>query len=128
MQQHGISRPPLLKVYGAQLAFLLLFSALFLLAYDQVLGYSLLAGGLTSFVPNAYFARHAFRYTGAQSAAAVAASFYRGEAGKFLMTVVMFASIFLALRPIVAWAVFVAYGAMWLLNIVSAAYISSGRK
>ena len=95
--------------------------------FDRALALSLLAGGLTAFIPNAYFAKHAFKYAGASAAAAVTASFYRGEAGKFLMTVVMFACIFVMLKPLVAWAVFAAYLMMWVANVASAAWINKRR-
>ena len=85
---------------------------------------SFLLGGLTALIPNAYFAVQAYRYRGARSAAAVTASFYRGEAGKFVMTTVLFAAIFASYQALVVWALFTAWIVMWLANLVSAVFIA----
>ena len=52
--------------------------------------YSALIGGGISFLANAYFARKAFTYSGASSARQIMNSFYQGEAGKFVITAVLF--------------------------------------
>lgn len=52
--------------------------------------YSALIGGGISFLANAYFARKAFAYSGAGAAKQIMNSFYKGEAGKFVITAVLF--------------------------------------
>jgi ATP synthase protein I len=52
-------------------------------------------GGLVCVVPSAYFTRFAFKYSGAKSALKITHSMYLGEAGKFVLTVFLFAVIFL---------------------------------
>ena len=85
-----IARPPVHRITLAQLATLTLL-CLPLLAYDQVVAWSLAAGGLIAIIPQAYFARLAFRWRGAKSARAVARSSYAGEIGKFMLSIAGFA-------------------------------------
>ena len=111
-----IARPPVHRITLAQLA-LLVSLCLFLLAFDRVIAYSVLCGGLIAIVPQGYFALLAFRWRGARSAQAIARSSYVGEVGKFLLSVAGFAVVFAVLRPISAPGVFVGYLAMLTLQI-----------
>lgn len=111
-----IARPPVHRITLAQLA-LLLTSCLCLLAFDKVVAYSIFGGGLIAIVPQAYFARLAFRWRGARSARAIAHSSYAGEIGKFLLSAAGFALVFAVVRPINGPAVFVGYVAMLLTQI-----------
>ena len=52
---------------------------------------SVLLGGLISALPNSYFAFHAFRYRGARNAEKIVKGFMRGELGKIIITIVLFA-------------------------------------
>ena len=112
-----IARPPVHRITLAQLATLTLL-CLPLLAYDQVVAWSLAAGGLIAIIPQAYFARLAFRWRGAKSARAVARSSYAGEIGKFLLSVAGFAVVFATVRPISGLAVFAGYLAMLAIQII----------
>jgi ATP synthase protein I len=110
-----LARPPLLGIFVAQLTVLIIVSVALLLV-DTTSAYSALLGGLIAIVPNAYFARWAFRYTGAQAVVEVARSFYRGEAGKFLLTALLFAAVFALVKPLNAVIVFLAYIVLIALN------------
>ena len=112
-----IARPPVHRITLAQLATLTLL-CLPLLAYDQVVAWSLAAGGLIAIIPQAYFARLAFRWRGAKSARAVARSSYAGEIGKFMLSVAGFADVFATVRPISGLAVFAGYLAMLAIQII----------
>ena len=112
-----IARPPVHRITLAQLATLTLL-CLPMLAYDQVLAWSLAAGGLIAIIPQAYFARLAFRWRGAKSARAVARSSYAGEIGKFLLSIAGFAVVFATVRPISGLAVFAGYLAMLAIQII----------
>lgn len=114
-----LARPPLIRILFAQFAVLFIGVALLLLA-DLVTAYSALLGGLVSIGPNAYFTRWAFRYSGAKAAADVARSFYRGEAGKFLLTALLFASVFALVRPLDVVVFFLAYMFMVAVNWILA--------
>ncbi|OUS40773.1 hypothetical protein A9R00_04320 [Oleispira antarctica] len=83
--------------------------ALIALIHSFEAGYSALLGGLTSAIPNSYLIWRSFRYRGARSVGQVVQSFYQGESGKFILTVVCFAVIFSQVDPLVPWALFGAF-------------------
>ncbi|MDC9729367.1 MAG: ATP synthase subunit I [Methyloprofundus sp.] len=81
------------KVISGQIAIVSLFSIAFLI-YSGLLGAkSALYGGLAVVIPNLYFA-YKIKKSAGKSAKKIVGSFYAGESGKFLMTVLMFALIF----------------------------------
>jgi ATP synthase protein I len=108
-----------MRVFVIQLVGLAVLSA-GLLTVNLTQAYSVLLGGLISIIPNAYFTRWAFRYSGARAAGDVARSFYRGEAGKFVLTVVMFAGVFILVKPLTVELIFGAYILMTIVNWVLA--------
>ena len=112
-----IARPPVHRITLAQLA-LLVPTCLFMTAFDKVCAYSLASGGLIAIVPQAYFARRAFRWRGARSARAIARAGYSGEIGKFVLSVAGFAVVFAMVRPIDGLAVFVGYLVMLVVHII----------
>jgi len=81
-----------------------------------VAGYSGLCGGLIAWLPNLYFAHKAFRFSGARAAQAIVRSFYAGEAGKLILTAVLFALTFAGVKPLEPLAVF---GVFLLTQLVS---------
>ncbi|NQX87358.1 MAG: ATP synthase subunit I [Halioglobus sp.] len=111
-----MKRPPIHRITLAQLAFLVPL-CLMLAASDGVCAYSVLAGGLIAIVPQAWFARMAFRRRGAQAAKAIARFSYMGELGKFVLAGAGFAAVFATVRPIDGAAVFAGYIAMLMLQI-----------
>jgi ATP synthase protein I len=111
-----IERPPVQRITLAQIAALVPL-CLLLLAFDKVRAYSTLLGGLIAVLPQAWFARLAFRRIGARSARFVARSGYAGEVGKFILSIAGFAVVFAAVRPIDGAAVFVGYLAMLAIQI-----------
>ena len=123
----GPTRPPLARVYGVQAAVLALTTMLVLL-HSSHAAWSYCLGGAIAVVPNAWFAWRVFRYRGAKASMAVAQSFYRGEAGKFVLTLSGFACVFALAPSVNVVALFAGYLLMTLLNIVSAASISAGRQ
>jgi ATP synthase protein I len=107
---HGadIPRPPVHRITLAQLAFLVPL-CLALAAFNAVCAYSALSGGLIAIVPQAWFARSAFRRRGASAAEAIAQAGYAGEVGKFLLSAAGFALVFATVRPIDGAAVFAGF-------------------
>lgn len=75
----------------AQLAITGFISVISLIFSGTTMAFSALLGGLISALPNSYFALHAFRYQGARNADKIVKSFVRGELGKIIITVVLFA-------------------------------------
>jgi len=122
-----IARPPVYRITLAQLGALL---AVFLplLAINQVVAWSVAAGGLIAIVPQAYFARLAFRWRGAKSARAIARSSYAGEIGKYVLSIAGFAVVFATVRPIDGLAVFAGYLAMLIIQIIGSGLLLSGNR
>ena len=88
-----IARPAILRAIVYQLAVLLLIVAMLGLV-DRILATSALAGGLVQISPQAWFSWQAFKYAGARQVDLVVKSMYRGEAGKVVLTAVLFAMLF----------------------------------
>ncbi|MGH8432993.1 MAG: F0F1 ATP synthase subunit I [Pseudomonas sp.] len=99
-------RLPVFPVLLAQLVVLLIAAVVLWQWRGAVSGYSGLCGGLIAWLPNMYFAHKAFRFTGARAAQAIVRSFYAGEAGKLILTAVLFALTFAGVKPLEALAVF----------------------
>lgn len=125
-QAAAISRPPLVKIYLLQVSLLSLVSACVLLV-DTTVAKSTLLGGLISVLPNAWFARMAFRHRGARAAPAVSSAFKRGEAGKFVLTVSLFAIVFSAVSDLRVEALFAGFIGMMLINLVCAWHVGNLR-
>lgn len=71
------------------------------LVLDVRSGLSAGAGGAIAWLGDWYFARQVFRHAGAAAARAIVGGFYRGEAGKFLLTAALFAVVFTVFRSMV---------------------------
>lgn len=82
----------------------------------QVNGLSALLGGLIAWLPNVYFALRAFRYRGARAAQRIVRSFYAGAFGKMILTMAMFAVVFIKVKPLGALALFVGFAAVQTIN------------
>ncbi|WP_372799188.1 ATP synthase subunit I [Litorivivens sp.] len=125
-QAAAISRPPLVKIYGLQAGLLVLASAGVMLV-DVASAKALLIGGLISVLPNAYFARMAFRHRGSRAASEVSSAFKRGEAGKFVLTVSLFAIVFSTVPDLRVEALFAGFIGMMLVNLFFAWKVSNFR-
>ncbi|MBF7144376.1 MULTISPECIES: F0F1 ATP synthase subunit I [Pseudomonas] len=93
-------------VLMAQLITLLLAALVLWQWHGPVSGYSGMCGGLIGWLPNVYFASKAFRFSGARAAQAIVRSFYAGEAGKLILTAVLFALTFVGVKPLAPLALF----------------------
>jgi ATP synthase protein I len=87
----NLSTPPVYKVIVAQLVVTAFMAAFSLLFSGIILAYSVLLGGLISALPNSYFVLHAFKYQGARNAEKVVKGFIKGELGKIVITIALFA-------------------------------------
>ncbi|TBU75453.1 F0F1 ATP synthase subunit I [Phytopseudomonas daroniae] len=99
-------RIPVFPVLVVQLIVVLLLAAALWQWRGAVAGYSGLCGGLIAWLPNLYFAHKAFRFSGARAAQAIVRSFYAGEAGKLVLTAVLFALVFAGVKPLDALVLF----------------------
>lgn len=113
----NITYKTLTRLWLQELGFLLLAAGI-CLWFDQVITYSVLIGGMIFIIPNVYFSFYAFRYRGARIAHLVLMSFYRGEIGKFLLSIVGFAVAFTLVEPLNVLSVFSAYIALTIIQCV----------
>lgn len=104
-----LRRLPVLKVLLAQLAAVFLMTVVLSVVAGWTAVYSAAFGGLVAWLPNVYFALMAFRYRGARAARNIVKSFYAGEAGKFVLTAVLFALVFVSVKPLNAPVLFGAF-------------------
>ena len=82
---------------------------------------SAIIGGVVCVLPNAFFARQLFRYSGARAARQIVNGFYKGEAYKLMLSVSMFALVFkyLAIQPKVFFVAYIAAQSMfWLAPLI----------
>ena len=102
-------RTPAFPVLILQLIVSLAVALVLWIFQGLIAGYSGLLGGLVALIPNCYFAYRVYRYSGARSARAIVGEFYSGEAGKLILTAVLFITVWLAVKPLVVAAVFGGY-------------------
>ena len=96
------------RMLGCQLLITLLVALLALAGKGLTAGLSALLGGLVSVIPNAYFATQLFSHHGAQAAKKIVRGFYKGEAAKLFLTMILFALVFKFVH-IVPWLFFAVY-------------------
>jgi ATP synthase protein I len=90
--QHGLRGARRLLV--CQLSMTMLVATIAALFWSMTAARSALLGGLVSIVPTAYFATTLFKHQGARAARQIVNSFYKGEALKIALTVILFALVF----------------------------------
>ena len=112
-----IPKPPLNRVALHQLAILLPVYGAFLLL-DNRLANSVLVGALIQVVPQAWFARQAFKHTGAKQASLVVGAIYRGETGKLVLTAALLVAAFTLFKDWNYVALFTAFIAMIPLQLI----------
>ena len=117
-----LKRPKVIRVVGLQVLVTLFVSGGCLLTGDMVLAYSSFFGGMVCSVPNLYFAWQVFMHQGAQAAKQIVKSFNRAVAVKFGLTAVLFALVFILVRPLNTISFFLTYAVVqvvhWLAPLV----------
>ncbi|WP_417528717.1 ATP synthase subunit I [Marinomonas shanghaiensis] len=78
--------------------------------FSGLYGYSFLLGALTSILPSFYMAWRVFGYKGTRPAKDVVRLFYKGEAGKLIMTALLLSLVFLLIKPLATGAFFAGFG------------------
>ncbi len=90
--------------------------------FGSSVGVSAFVGGMIYWAPNLYFAFRAFRYRGARAAALIVRSFYAGAAGKLILSMALFAIVFIkmtSVNPAALFAGFIGVQALgWLVPLV----------
>ena len=120
----NLKTPPVYKVTIAQLAATVFIAVISLLISGIILAYSVLLGGLISVVPNSYFVFHAYRYQGARNAQNVVKGFIRGELGKIIMTVVLFALSFTLITSLNELVLILGFTLIHFVGVIMSGFIS----
>jgi len=116
MQQAGERLRVIKLILLGQLLAMLVVGAAGLVISGKIAGMSALLGGLIAWLPNTYFALRAFRYRGARAAQKIVRSFYAGAFGKMMLTMAMFAVVFIKVKPLGALALFVGFALVQTMN------------
>ncbi len=118
-----VRRKSVFRFLYLQLIFAIFAASAVWFSFDSVTAYSFLLGALSSLLPSLYFAFRVFGNTGVKSAQDIVKSFYRGEAGKLVMTSVILSLTFILVKPLVAGAFFVGFGLAILSHWLTPAFI-----
>lgn len=81
-------------VVGSQALASIIIPVIVLIAIGKSAAVSALVGGWIATLANLYFSIQAFRYSGARSSQLMVRAFYRGEAGKFVIVMLLFIAAF----------------------------------
>ncbi len=106
-------------VVGAQALVSTIIPVIVLLTAGERAALAALAGGWIATLANLYFAVQAFRFSGARSSREMVRAIYRGEAGKFVIVMLLFIAAFKMLPGVsdnaayIFSAFFIAYGIAW---------------
>ena len=106
----------MLKVLVAQIGIGAVLAAALWGLYGHVAGYSALLGSLTCVIPNAFLALRLVVPRRDPGAGALIRAAYIGELGKLALTVLMFSSVFVLVRPLSAAALFAGFIAAQLMT------------
>ena len=97
------------KVLLAQLGLTVALALIFWGTDGRVSGYSVLLGGLTCVIPNAFLALRLAAPRRDPGAGALVRAAYIGELGKIALTVLMFSMVFTLVRPLAAGPLFAGF-------------------
>lgn len=115
------------RIIVVQVVITAIIALLLFMTKGKVHAYSALLGGVASFGPNSFFARCAFRYSAATSPSLVMKWFMVGEAGKLLMTAVIFGLSITSVKPLEMPAMFLTFLFLMVINMTGLA-ILNGRQ
>ena len=119
-------RQPILLILLAQVVVSCLLAGVLALWQGQVVAVSTLLGGAIAVIPNAFLAARLLQPRAGDSAQAMLKAAWLGEIGKLVLTGLLFAIVFVAVRPLSALAVFGGFIAAQLV-IFGAPLIGGGR-
>lgn len=95
-----VNMAPALRQLSWQIALLLVLAAAAAITSGLKPALSAAAGAGIAVIGQAYFVARAFRHAGAPSARHIVQDFYRGEAGKFTLTALLFAAVFITWKSV----------------------------
>lgn len=115
-----INKPPIIKIFLAQMALTLAICAAYYVMSGSVAAYSSLLGGVIFVLPQLYFGFKAFLYSGARSTQKIVVNFYKGESTKLITIAVGFALVFKFVDPLHYLALYSTFISVLVLNCFSA--------
>ncbi|MFT2110517.1 ATP synthase subunit I [Marinomonas sp. 2405UD68-3] len=104
-----VRKKSVFRFLGTQLIFAFFVTGVIWISFDSASAYSFLLGTLSSLLPSLYFAVRVFGNNGVRSAQYIVKSFYRGEAGKLVMTTVILSLTFALVKPLIIGAFFIGF-------------------
>jgi ATP synthase protein I len=111
------------RLLGIQLAITLFAAGLWYLISGIIAAYSALLGGLACILPNAWFITNAFRADGQTAPQLILSRLYIGEAGKLVLTGILFALVFWLVNEIHIGALFLTFVIMIIVNLAGLAQL-----
>jgi ATP synthase protein I len=121
----SINKAAAYRLIGLQLVLTVLISSLLLVFISYAQAYSAFLGGMAYILPNAYFVRYAFMNAGREPPRLVLRQFYIGEAGKLVLTGLIFAACFLWVEPLHVMTLFMIYIAMIIIQMAGFVLMSA---
>jgi len=103
-----LNKRGIMKLWIVQLTITLIIATICAIVFNINAAISALLGGIVCIIPNAYFACKIFKYQGARAAKQIVNSFYKGEALKIILSILLFTAVFVLCR-ITPLAFFVSY-------------------
>lgn len=103
-----LNKHSIIRFWLVQLGLVLLLAVFFAVMFNINSAFSALLGGLVCIIPNALFARKLFKYQGAHAARQIVNNFYKGEALKIVVSIILFTLVFMFCK-ITPLAFFAAY-------------------
>jgi len=95
-----LGRQPILLILLAQVVASVLTAGVLALWQGQLVATSALMGGAIAVIPNAFLAARLLGRKAGTSAEAMLRAAWLGEVGKFALTALLFAAVFVAVRPL----------------------------
>ncbi len=89
-----LNKQGIIRLWLIQTSLVLLLSLVWMLIDNARAGYSAFLGGAVCIIPNALFAVRLFKHQGARLARQIVRNFYRGEALKIVLSVLLFSLVF----------------------------------
>ena len=90
-----LNKHSIIRFWLVQLGLVLLLAMFCAVKYNYNSAYSALLGGLVCIIPNALFALKLFKYHGARAARQIVNNFYKGEALKIVLSIILFTTVFI---------------------------------
>lgn len=93
-----LNKAGLIRLWLVQLGIAALIALIYGLCYNLVSAKSAILGGLVYIIPNAYFASKLFKHQGARAARQIVNGFYKGEALKIVLSILLFTMVFALIK------------------------------